>query len=634
MKTPICNSTLCRLLLLLTLVSACGDDDPVPMDSGVDTALDAEFDTSPDVGEDTAVDSGTDTSVVDSGSDAATDVGEDTGGFAGLVDLPPPAPPAPSDVVETISIAVQTADAPFAGTDSGQELCFGGDRCFPLNVEDVDDFRDGGIDVYHFEGVRIPRDELTEVTLQTRSDPATDNDRWQPACLEIRFDGEPVYCNGEFTAFIGTGDSSGETRSFTDPRGFHETCNTCQGDLLTHGPMLGSPEPTAARVWGRADASRVVGLRMSENPDLSDSAMVAWAIPEPEDDFTFELTVDALPSDRTFFYRVEVDGDEGSPIRALTTAPAASAETPFRFAFGSCSRDDEQPIFSAVSAARPDLFLFVGDNHYGNSLHLAAHRFQYRRNRAMPERAEMIANTPTIATWDDHDFVANNSNGTCLGIDNARRAFGEYWANADAGEDGSGVYFHQRFGAADFFVLDCRTFRPEVGDVGNRCEPDPAAPFLPVEDGPLGSRQTAWLLDGLSGSDAAFKFIACGSRFNPEGSVDSWARYDAARNALFNEIADREIEGVVLLSGDIHRSLLSSIDRPRGYNLPELVSSPLAIAPGTCRSEEGLRDCLGERSFLTVDVEPDRADPRLIVRVVDIDGAERAAWTINASDLR
>jgi hypothetical protein len=54
---------------------------------------------------------------------------------------------------------------------------------------------------------------------------------------------------------------------------------------------------------------------------------------------------------------------------AFAVAPAASAaELPLtRIAFGSCADQREpQPIWDAVLAYRPELFLFAGDNVYGD----------------------------------------------------------------------------------------------------------------------------------------------------------------------------------------------------------------------------------------------------------------------------
>ena len=117
-------------------------------------------------------------------------------------------------------------------------------------------------------------------------------------------------------------------------------------------------------------------------------------------------------------------------------------------------------------------------------------------------------------------------------------------------------------------MLDCRMYRPDIGDSGLRCEVDPTPPQLSRNDGPLGLAQETWLREQLNASTADFKLIGCGSRFTPEGSTDSWASYNVARNRLLNFIDSDGIEGVAFLSGDIHRSSFGRVPS-RAYDIPE-----------------------------------------------------------------
>ena len=306
-----------------------------------------------------------------------------------------------------------------------------------------------------------------------------------------------------------------------------------------------------------------------------------------------------------------------------------------RLSIGSCTRQLDQPIFNSIIAGEPDLFLFVGDNNYANSHIRDALRWRYRQFRIVPERAELVANVPTIATWDDHDFVQNNSNGECLGRDEALAAFTEYWANETHGvPEAPGAYTQMTWGAVSLFVVDCRMYRPEVGDSGNNCVFDPSPPNLPIEDGPLGPIQEQWLVDGLRASESTFNLVACGSRISPEGSLDSWRSFPEARDRLLSAIDEHGIEGVVFIAGDIHRSLFATIPAP-AYDIPELVSSPLANSNSGCSGGATLtRDCYDSgNSYVEVDIDPTLDDPTLTARILDQDGRERATWTILRSSL-
>ncbi len=532
---------------------------------------------------------------------------------------PPPAPVFPT-TIGTLSIAVRTSSIAESNTDAAIELCLNGTRCIELDTPDVNDRELGTIEVLHFEGFNLPRSEVTEVTLRTTDDPLVDNDRWSPECLELRFDGEPVYCNDAIGAHIGTGNTTGEVISWSDPDRLHQGCVTCQTGTLTHGPIQGANDPDRLRVWARTDATRLVGLRVGTSADLSSAPVLAWAYPTPQNDFTTVLEVDGLAPSTEYFVRVEVEDSTSSPIRSARTAPPAESRLPVQFAFGSCTLFDAQPIFDRVTALEPELFLFIGDNHYGNTSYLEAHRWRYRAFHAVPERAAMMAAVPSIATWDDHDFVGNNSTATCAGRSEALRGFREYWTNPDYGLPATpGTFFTHRHGPMELFVLDCRTYRPDVGDPGRVCTDDPTATSPPISAGPLGAAQEAWLLDALSASDATFKLIACGSQWTAmSGFQDSWGSFSEARARLFDAIDARAIGGVVLLSGDLHRSEVRMIARAGSWSIPELTSSPMANDPYPCPAvnDSETSFCYDTaNSFITIDIDPSIADPTLTARV-------------------
>lgn len=611
------------LVLLSCLLVACGDGPG--SDAGVDGG---------GSGMDGAVTS--DGGAVDGGADAAAP-GVDGGSPGRLVPVEPPPDPTFPDVIDTLSIAVRTGTNTNAGTDDPIELCVTDSMCFDLDTPDIDDRQDGLVDVFHFAGLGLPRAMVDQVTLRTRSPATTDNDRWTPACLELRFDGEPVYCNDAIGVHIGTGASAGEVPSWTDPAGLHEACTTCWGGTLTHGPVQGGHEADRVRLWVRADATRPVALRMADG-ELSDaSPVVAWALPRPADDFTTVFEVSGLEAGHDYRYRVEVDGDTSQPSRTIATAPAADDRSPMRFTFGSCTRELTQPAFAPMLADEPDLFLFIGDTHYANSRHQEAHRWRYRQFRAIPERAAFLAATPTLSGWDDHDFVGNNATGSCAGRDEGLRAFAEYWANPPMGTaDTPGVFYRQRWGGVEIFVLDGRMYRPEVGDPERRCDDDPSPPTFDPADGLIGRAQWTWAVDAIASSDAVFKIVSCGSQWTLEGTRDSWASFPEARDAFLGDLDARGVEGLVLLSGDIHRSEVRTIHRDGGaYDIPELTSSPIANSRSSCGTGRPERTfCVDDASsYLVVDVDPGAADPTLTVRVRDVTGALRYEETFLRSAL-
>ncbi len=79
--------------------------------------------------------------------------------------------------------------------------------------------------------------------------------------------------------------------------------------------------------------------------------------------------------------------------------------------------------------------------------------------------------------------------------------------------------------------------------------------------------------------------LVCGSGWSsadgPKG--DTWSAFLTERNALFDFIRDKGIEGVFCLSGDTHFGEVNCIpwSERGGYDIYDLVSSPLAQGTGT-----------------------------------------------------
>ena len=97
-----------------------------------------------------------------------------------------------------------------------------------------------------------------------------------------------------------------------------------------------------------------------------------------------------------------------SPALAQDAAPLT------RIAFGSCAHQTKpQPIWDAVLDYRPELFVFLGDNVYGDvtSAALTELREAYAKAATVEGYAKVRATVPVLATWDDHDYGQNDAGG-------------------------------------------------------------------------------------------------------------------------------------------------------------------------------------------------------------------------------
>ena len=81
-------------------------------------------------------------------------------------------------------------------------------------------------------------------------------------------------------------------------------------------------------------------------------------------------------------------------------------------AFGSCADQNKpQPVWKAIAADKPDLFIFGGDNVYASEQpwSLANLQRSYKRLREMPGFAALTRRVPHLQIWDDHDYGMNDS---------------------------------------------------------------------------------------------------------------------------------------------------------------------------------------------------------------------------------
>ncbi len=517
-----------------------------------------------------------------------------------------------SENILTLSVAIRTADAEYAGTDDNTlSICVNADDCYTLNQADVDDFRRGEMDVYHFKAVGIPRADVDRIELKSVSG----EDRWEPACIQVAFDGEHMYCNDTLNFYMG--EESGERENWSDSTVPNLLCSTCDDDPLTHGPILGSTRAEDTRIWIRTDVTRRVVLYIANAGDPSSYRVHGYAYPLPGDDFTAEFQVTGLQPNTDYTYRLEIDGNLQDEVHDFRTAPADGDPVDMDLAFVSCSKDESQPGFASIDDGEPDLLLFVGDNHYGNTGQEGALHWYYRWAHSRSHRKQLMMDTSTLATWDDHDYVGNNTDADSPGKVNARLAFEDYWPNPAHGTEAvPGVFFSTSYGDVDLFFLDDRYYRGRDNSL-------------------TGADQMAWLMQELLNSSATFKLLVNGSQWTLEGSGDSWAAFPDARNEFFDFVREQAIAGVVLLSGDVHFSEFRTISHSGLYDLTEFTSSPIGHSTVSCGGNDSERIfCYDDdRSYVTLEIDTNRPDPRIWGNIHLEDGAVWGHHTIYYADL-
>jgi alkaline phosphatase D len=341
---------------------------------------------------------------------------------------------------------------------------------------------------------------------------------------------------------------------------------------LLEGPMIGASNTQGFTVWSRASGAFGVAVEYATDRAFTDVQSTAVVIAREADDLVTQIELTGLKPDTPYYYRIKTDGiaDRHQPL-PFRTRTAPDKPRPIRIAFGSCARlqiDQQQPVFDAIAAMEPDLFLWLGDNIYADSDAEAAFTDNYARQRAVNSLQPLLRSVPQLAMWDDHDFGYNDSDGTNAVKPMTLKLFKRWWANPAAGLPGTpGIFFRHGFGPVDIFMLDGRYHRD--------------APTAP--DGPgktmLGAVQKAWLKRELKASRAVFKILASGTGWScAERGGDSWAMYLDERDELLDFIRDNQITGCFGISGDVHMGEANCVNWSErgGYDFYDLVSSGLA----------------------------------------------------------
>jgi alkaline phosphatase D len=259
-----------------------------------------------------------------------------------------------------------------------------------------------------------------------------------------------------------------------------------------------------------------------------------------------------------------------------------------RIAFGSCANQNlEQPIWEPLVAAKPDLFLFVGDNIYADTEDMELMRAKYAKLAAQPGYQKVLRTCPLLATWDDHDYGVNDGGAWYPKRKESATIMLDFFkVPADSPRrQREGIYGAHVFGPegrrVQVILLDTRTFKSRqlkdkrsaeeikqqrlVGWYVPQTDPDTTI---------LGSAQWAWLEKQLR-KPAEWRIIVSSIQvIADEKGMESWGNFPHERKRLYQLIRSTQSEGAVFISGDVHFSEISRTD-DGPYPLHDFTSSGL-----------------------------------------------------------
>jgi alkaline phosphatase D len=279
-------------------------------------------------------------------------------------------------------------------------------------------------------------------------------------------------------------------------------------------------------------------------------------------------------------------------LLAPTASAPAQSEPPTRIAFGSCFRQSKPaPIWSAIQAQQPDALVLLGDSVYADSADPAVIREAWNGLAAHPGFAALRSQSHLLATWDDHDYGADDGGADFLGKAGSQQEFLNFLgvAQDDPRRQRAGVYHSEIHGEpgrrVQFILLDTRFARsPQRAWSESQARPEgmpgPYAPQVDPQARMLSEDQWQWLETQLR-KPAEVRILGTSIQALAEDhGWESWSRFPRERARLFALLARTRASGVILVSGDRHHAELACLPSTRDgmqpdYPLWELTASSL-----------------------------------------------------------
>jgi len=384
-------------------------------------------------------------------------------------------------------------------------------------------------------------------------------------------------------------------------------------DLFQHGVASGDPLADSIILWTRVsptDSGPVeVYWQVSTSDDFASTYASGVVSTDEDRDYTVKVDAACLQPGTTYYYRFQALGRTSTVGRTRT--PTYGPTTAQRFAFCSCS-SMPHGYFHAYRAIseRTDLdaVMHLGDYiyEYGNNEYGSVRQVDppyeivtlsdYRRRHAWykldPDLAAAHAAHPFICTWDDHETANNSWSG---GAGNHQSNEGPWEERESAGRQAYLEWLPIREGAQgrlyrqllnndllDIIVLDTRIEGRDEEAVDN----DEAY----AEDRQLlGEEQESWLLDRLSSSPSRWKIlaqqvvmgqwsVASDETGRPRPlNKDAWDGYQSARRRILERIVADDVDGVVVLTGDVHSSWANDIAVDFSAYIPQTGGGSVAV---------------------------------------------------------
>ena len=265
------------------------------------------------------------------------------------------------------------------------------------------------------------------------------------------------------------------------------------------------------------------------------------------------------------------------------------SQTEFKIAFGSCGHQDKPiPLFDDIAAQAPDLFIFLGDNVYGDTKNGRVLQRKYAQLAAKESYQNLKKSTRILATWDDHDFGKNDAGKEFCRKKRFKKLFLDFFNEPKESirRSQQGIYTSYSYEVnskiIQIILLDTRTFRDKLLKSNNANSIDTSfkyeLDYLPHYDPTqsfLGEQQWNWLKTTLE-QKADYRIIGSSTQFGISyNGYEAWANFPHEQLKMLRLIEETKANGVVFISGDVHYAEISKISAHSSYPIYDVTSSGL-----------------------------------------------------------
>ena len=269
---------------------------------------------------------------------------------------------------------------------------------------------------------------------------------------------------------------------------------------------------------------------------------------------------------------------------------ANSQVADFKIAFGSCGKQYEKlDIFDTIISHNPNLFIFLGDNIYGDTENMDTLKNKYQQLSRNKSFQNLKNNVPIIATWDDHDYGVNDGGKFYPKKEESKKIFLDFFNENPTSDRWShnGIYhsyiYPVKGKVVQVILLDTRTFRDDLKRYDGVVDNDPRY-FYELDYSPqynkdstiLGKEQWDWLEQQLN-IPADVRVIGSGTQFGIEfNGYESWANFPKEQDRFVQLIKDKKVEHLFFITGDVHYAEISKINFNDIYPIYDITSSGLS----------------------------------------------------------